>query len=85
MWKELFNLFRQLLTLAQDVDRNKAENERLREELHELTRVVHGMAHDLRRLAESEENQREKLLLRLENELLRFERRLPEKRKGQSE
>jgi hypothetical protein len=77
MWKELFSLFRQLLTLAQDTDRNKTENEKLREELDELTQFVHGMAHELRRATEHEAHEREKLALRLENALLRFERRLP--------
>jgi hypothetical protein len=70
-------LFTQLLTLAQDTDRNKTEIEKLREELDESTLVVHGLAHEIRRIGEQEKHEREKLALRLENELLRFERRLP--------
>ena len=84
MWKELFSLFRQLLTLARDTDRNKTEIENLREEFDELTKLVHGMAHEMRRLGEHDAHEREKLALRLENELLRFECRLPGgKPKGQ--
>ena len=83
MWKAFFHLFGQLLTLARDTDRNKEEIEKLREEFDRLTLVVHGLAHELRRASEHEGHEREKLALRLENELLRFERRLPEgKHKG---
>ena len=83
MWKAFFNLFAQLLTLARDTDRNKTEIEKLREELDHLTLVVHELAHEIRRLAEHEAHEREKWMLKLENELLRFERRLPaSKHKG---
>lgn len=77
MWKEIFSLFRQLLTLAQDTDRNKTEIQKLREELHDLTAVVQGVVHELRRVAEQDAHEREKLLLRLQNELMKFEHRLP--------
>jgi len=77
VWKEFFSLFRQLLTVAQDTDRNKTEIEKLREELHELTTVVQSIVHELRRVAEHDSHEREKLLLRLQNELIKFERRLP--------
>ena len=77
MWKALFNLFGQLLTLARDTDRNQREIENLREELGNLTLVVHGLAHEIRRMAEHEAHERERLTLRLENELLRLGGRLP--------
>jgi predicted nucleic acid-binding Zn-ribbon protein len=86
MWQELFNLFRQLLTLARDTDRNKTEIENLREEFDDLTKVVQALAHELRRLGEHDAHEREKLALRLENTLLRFERRLPGgKHRGQGD
>jgi len=77
MWKALFNLFGQLLTLARDTDRNRTEIERLREELDSLTLLVHGLAHEIRRVGDHEAHEREKWALKLENELLRFEGRLP--------
>ena len=77
MWKALFHLFAQLLTLARDTDRNKTEIEELREELDNLTLVVQDLAQELRRVAEHEAHEREKWVLKLDNELLRFERRLP--------
>lgn len=77
MWREFFKLVKQLVTLAQDTERNKTEIETLREELRELSLTVEGLKHGLRRVVEGEAHEREKLVLRLENELLRFERRLP--------
>ncbi len=54
--------------------------------MHDLTAVVHGAVHELRRVSEHDGHEREKLALRLENELLRFERRLPGgKHKGQGD
>jgi len=77
MWREVFRLVRQLVTLAQDTERNKTEIETLREELRELSLTVEGLKNELRRVAEHEAHEREKWVLKLENELLRFERRLP--------
>jgi len=76
MWKELLRLVKQLITLAQDTERNKTEIETLREELRELSLTTEGLKHEIRRLAENEAHEREKWLLRVENELLRLERRV---------
>ncbi len=77
MWKAFFNLLARLLTLARDTDRNKTEIERLREELDNLTLVVHDLAHEIRRVAEHEAHEREKWALKLENEFLRSQRQAP--------
>ncbi len=88
MWKQLLNLAGRFWRIAEDTEQNKTEIEELRHELRELSRVVDWLvfewrrsaeneAHELRRVAEHEAHEREKLALRLENELLRFERRLP--------
>ncbi len=55
------------------------EIKELREELDDLTSAVERLAYEVRRGQENETHEREKLLLRLENELLKFERRLPGK------
>lgn len=46
--------------------------------MRDLTDEVRMLAASQRILAEHDAQEREKLLLRLENELLRFERRLPD-------
>jgi hypothetical protein len=75
MWKELLAYFTHLLTLADATEQNRAEIKGIRKELDALTASVQLLAHDQR-------HDMEKLALRLENELLKFERRLPPSKHG---
>jgi hypothetical protein len=75
MWKKLLAYFAHLLTLAEATRENKAEVKEIRRELRDLTTAVQLLARDQR-------HEIEKLELRLENELLRFERRLPPAKHG---
>jgi hypothetical protein len=77
MWKDLFKLAKQLINLAQDTDRNKTRIQEVQEQVEDLTAQMRWVVFELRRQAEHDAHEREKLALRLENELLRFERRLP--------
>ena len=77
MLKKLYELAKQLFVLIQESQRNKNEIKELRQELKELTAAVQRVAYEVHRLGENDEHEREKLALRLENELLKFERRLP--------
>jgi predicted nucleic acid-binding Zn-ribbon protein len=83
MWKQLYEWAKQLLMLSQDTERNRADIKDVREELDRLTGVVQRLAFEVQRLGEkidygraAEANEREKLTLKLENEMLKFERRL---------
>ena len=49
----------------------------LRQEVRDLTRAVERLAYEIHRVAEKDDHEHEKIALRLENELLRFEKRLP--------
>ena len=75
MWKKLFGYFAHLLTVAEATRENKAEIVQMRSELRDLALSVQLLAHDQR-------HDMEKLALRLENELLKFERRLPPSKHG---
>ena len=77
MLKHLFNLAKQLINLVQETERNRTEIKELRQELKELTAIIHRLVYEQRSAVEHEAQEREKLLLRLQNELLKFERRLP--------
>ena len=77
MWKQVFKLARQLITLAESTERNRTRIQELQVQVENLTLIVHSLVHEIRRNSENEAHEREKLVLRLENELLRFERRLP--------
>ncbi|CAN5800038.1 hypothetical protein BH23GEM3_BH23GEM3_02450 [soil metagenome] len=52
--------------------------------VRDLTAAVQLLARELERQRENEAHEREKMLLRLENELLRFERRLPRRSQDDS-
>jgi len=70
MWKKLLDYFANLLTLAEATRENKAEIAQMRSELRDLALSVQLLANNQR-------HEMENLALRLENELLKFERRLP--------
>jgi TolA-binding protein len=72
MFKQLVEVTRQALFLLRDVEQNKQDIATLKEQLAETNKAVTQLAHELQRSRE-----REKLLLRLDNALLRFERMLP--------
>jgi predicted nucleic acid-binding Zn-ribbon protein len=76
MWKQIYEALKQLLLLTQQTEQNRVEIKELREELDDLTSAVERLAYEMRRDRENEAHEREKLVLRLENELLKFERRI---------
>jgi uncharacterized coiled-coil protein SlyX len=85
MWKKLYELPERLVTLSQRVSRQEKQIEELRQELRELTGMMHRMAMEVNRLADRQTSEREKMQLWVENQMLRFERRLPPSRPGDGE
>lgn len=77
MWKKIYELLEQLVTLTQRVSRHDKQIEELRQEARELTAMVHRLAIEVHRLADRHTSDREKMELWVENQMLRFERRLP--------
>lgn len=77
MWKQFFELFRQVLTVTEDTQRNRAEIKELREQVQALSLTVQRLAAEVERVRSEDRHEREKLILQLDNTLLRFERRLP--------
>lgn len=77
MWKPLFELVVRGARLTEDTAENKAAIKDLQQQVEELTGKVHLLAAELRRVVEHEAHERKALALQLENQLLRFERRLP--------
>ncbi len=75
MLKQLLDYFTRLLTLAEETRQNKVEIAELRTQVRDIALTVRMLAHDQR-------HDMEKLALRLENELLKFERRLPPAKSG---
>lgn len=77
MWRKLYQYARELLDLKEQTDRNTAELHELREEFKQLSEAVRELYFEVRRMRENEVHEREKLVLRLENMLLRSGRGLP--------
>ncbi len=77
MFKPLFEFVRQALFLQQDVRQLKEDVAGLERGLHETNEALRQLAFEVQRISERELHEREKLMLRLENALLRMERQLP--------
>lgn len=76
MWKQLTEWLTQMIVLARETQRNSDDIKQMRREIDDLTRAVERLAYEIRRVHDEEKHEREMLALRLENELLKFERRL---------
>ena len=77
MWKKLYEVLSRLLALTQKVERHDKEILGLQQEVKNLTAVVQRLVYEIQRISDRETHERDKIQLRLENQLLRFERRLP--------
>ena len=78
MFRDILEFARQLLTLTQTTEQNKLEIKELRQELERLTAVVQRLAYEFRHGMSEERHEREKMAMRLEIQILRSDRRLPE-------
>lgn len=75
--KHLFESIHKLFFLAYEVQQNRKELDALRRSVEELAETVRQQSFDIQRIIEREQRERENLMLRLENALLKFERQLP--------
>lgn len=77
MWKKLYEVLSRLFALTQKVERHDKEILGLQQDVKDLTAVVQRLVYELQRISDREIHERDKKQPRLENQLLRFERRLP--------
>ena len=77
MWKQLSEWLTQMVMLAKETQRNSDDIKQMRREMDEMARAIERLAYEIKRTQDEDRHEREKLALRLENELLKFERRLP--------
>lgn len=85
MWKQLGELFTSVFTLAHRLDRVEATQKEQQREVKDLTALVNRLAlelartnDELKRAKEREVDAREKFMLRVENQLWRANRQLPQ-------
>ncbi len=91
MWTKLFEFTKDILSLQRDTQQNKADikeveqeikklhsaDENLREDFNKLVHLVHQLSFEIQKVSDREKSERELIALKLENEMLKFERRLP--------
>lgn len=84
MWKQFIEAIKQILFLTQQTEKNREEIRELRQQVREMASALERLAYEVHRVSEkvdyanrNEAQEREKLELRLENRLLKFERQLP--------
>ena len=77
MLKPLYSGLIQALTLVEDVIKLKSGEKETRQEIKELAQLARDWRHEQLRDREIAAHERENLVLRLENALLRSERNLP--------
>jgi len=81
MLKQLLDLTAKLFSLSRDVQQDKADIKDLQREVRDLARGmargIERLAYEIRRVSDNEVQERKMMALQLENNLLKFERRLP--------
>ena len=91
MWKDLIEFTKAVFFLQRDTQQNKDDIKKcehnteklqqdvkeIRQEFAKLTVIVERLAFEIQRVSDRENSEREKMALQLENEMLKFERRLP--------
>lgn len=77
MWQQLYDSLKKLLLLKEQTDKNVADIKELQQEVKALTAVVQQLIYEIRSSRNDEAHERANMALRLENEMLKFERRMP--------
>ncbi|HEX8149295.1 MAG TPA: hypothetical protein VF591_19085 [Pyrinomonadaceae bacterium] len=77
LWKDFASLVQKVFTLSKELEQNRADIKELRQDVRALVLRVEQIANRLEMLDAREEAEREKLTLRLQVALLKFDRRLP--------
>ncbi|HEX9730917.1 MAG TPA: hypothetical protein VGG06_02910 [Thermoanaerobaculia bacterium] len=77
MFKQLLELAKRLLLLTRETEENKSQIKRLQGQMESVMAAIRQLTFELHQLRDHESHEREKMALKLENAMLRFERRLP--------
>ncbi len=81
MWDKIYDALASLFTVGVKVEKHEQEIKELRAENRELLDSVRFLAADIHRVSARQDLEREKIELYIENQMLKFERRLPSGKK----
>lgn len=77
MWKDLFSFIQNVLALAKEQDRLREDMKRLERLVFEHSLLLQRISDKLEMNVQRDRDEREKLALQFQIELLKFEKRLP--------
>ena len=77
MLREVASALKELLLLRENTKKNTDDIAELQKDVKVLTAAIQQLVYEVRGNKDNEAHEREKMALRLQNELLRFGRRLP--------
>jgi septal ring factor EnvC (AmiA/AmiB activator) len=91
MWKQIYEYTKDFLLLSRETQENKSDIKEQKTEIKEirselkklqsdfgnLLLVVQKLSFEIQKIDEREQGERREMTLKLENEMLKFERRLP--------
>lgn len=77
MWTKIIEIFTQVFGLTVRVEQHDKQIEKLTRDIEELNRLYRDLIIAVNRVADRQDADREKILTMVENQLLKFERRLP--------
>ena len=84
MWEKIYELLSKVFKLTTTVELHDKQIEKLNDEIKELNQLYRDLIIAINRVADRQESEREKILALVENQLLKFERRLPSGEKDKS-
>ncbi len=77
MFRDIANALKELLLLRENTKKNTDDITDLQKDLKVLTAALQQLVYEVRGNKNDEAKEREMMALRLQNEMLKFERRLP--------
>lgn len=77
MWEKIVDLLARVFKLTTKVEQHDKDIEKLNLEIRDLNQNYRDLIIAINRVADRQESEREKILALVENQLLKFERRLP--------
>ncbi len=77
MWEKIYNALSTLVTISVKVEKHEKEIDLLRTEMRQVSAMLHEVLAELRNVKQQRDSDRREVNLFVENEMLKFERRLP--------
>jgi hypothetical protein len=85
MWEKIYDIFAKVFSLTIKTEQHDKAIEKLNDDVKELHTLYRDLIIAINRTADRQESDRENILTLVENQLLKFERRLPSGRDSEKD